>query len=223
MNLPALIFDLDGTLVDSVYEHVTAWHRAFRAHGVTLPAFEYHKRIGMTGAALVESISDAFDLGLSQKTRTAIEAGEALEYHKHMAHVRGIAGIEQLWKALEKRGLRFAIATSADSADAKVLLKLIDPPRGTIVVTKEDESESKPSPEPFARAAQELGVELGDSIIVGDAVWDMLSSRRAGALGVGVLTGGYGRQELVAAGAYRVYRDVVELSQRFTELGISGS
>lgn len=220
MDRPALIFDLDGTLVDSVYEHVTAWHLAFSAHGVAIPSFEYHKRVGMTGEALVESISNAFELDLSVKTRTAIVAEHTKEYRKHIHRATAIPGVDRLWETLHERNLRWAIATSSNLADARVLLKLIGTPREAVVVTQGDESESKPSPQPFARAAQKLGVDIRDSIVVGDAVWDMLASRRAGALGIGVLTGGYGREELAAAGAYRVYADVAELSRRFIELGL---
>lgn len=220
MTQSALIFDLDGTLVDSVYEHVAAWHIAFASAGVTVPAFEYHKRVGMTGAMLVSSISDAFDLDLSQDTKKAIEKQHSDEYHRHIDRAMPVPGVERLWRTLAAKKIGWAIATSANPDDAEKLLKVARVPHGAVVVTKADETESKPSPEPFARAAEKLGVNLCDSVVVGDAVWDMLSSRRAGALGVGVLTGGYAREELVAAGAYRVYRDAGEMARRLTELGL---
>ncbi|MBV8637710.1 MAG: HAD family hydrolase [Candidatus Eremiobacteraeota bacterium] len=220
MTQPALIFDLDGTLVDSVYEHVVAWHIAFASAGVTLPAFEYHKRIGMTGAMLVSAVSDAFDLNLSQDAKKAIEKRQSDAYHQRIDDARAVPGVDLLWRTLATRNIPCAIATSADPDDAERLLKIAHVPEDTVVVTKRDETESKPSPEPFARAAEKLGVKLRDSIVIGDAVWDMLSSRRAGALGIGVLTGGYSREELVAAGAYRVYENVGEMSRRFAELGL---
>ncbi len=218
--MSALIFDLDGTLVDSVYEHVAAWHIAFTSHGITLPAFEYHKRVGMTGAMLVRAVSDAFDLDLSGEVRASIEKAEADEYHKYIDRASAVPGVQLLWRTLEKYKTPWAIATSANPDDAAKLLKIIATPQDAVVVTKNDETESKPSPEPFAKAAEKLGVDVGDSIVIGDAVWDMLSSRRAGALGVGVLTGGYSREELVAAGAYRVYENVGEMARRFSELGL---
>lgn len=220
MNRPALLFDLDGTLVDSVYEHVAAWHIAFASQGVTIPAFEYHKRVGMTGEALVEAVNDAFRLGLSERDRIAIEAMHAKEYHKRIDCTTPVPALSDLWEALNERKLRWAIATSADPKDAHTLLKKIDAPKDIVLVTKIEGEPSKPSPSVFDQAAEKLGVELRDSIVVGDAVWDMLASRRAGALGIGVLTGGYGREELVGAGAYRVYRHVGEMARRFTELGL---
>lgn len=218
--MSALIFDLDGTLVDSVYEHVAAWHVAFAERGVRIPAFEYHKRIGMTGEALVAAIDDAFTLGLSAQERAAIERRHSDEYHRTMDRVTRLPRTETLWNALDERNIAWAIATSAGADDANKLLAQIDCPRDAIVVTKSTGTESKPSPSVFGIAAAKLGVKLNDAMIVGDSVWDMLASRRAGALGIGVLTGGYGREELVAAGAYRVYADVVEMARRLGELGL---
>jgi HAD superfamily hydrolase (TIGR01509 family) len=218
--MPALIFDLDGTLVDSVYEHVAAWHRAFAAHDVFIPAFEYHKRVGMTGTALVRAINEAFDLQLPDRTSKAIEAAHEKYYVEHIERATPVPGVGALWETLQRRRVRFAIATSSNPGEANVLLKKVDLPRGTVVISGEDAGESKPSPQIFAKAAEALGVSLEGSMIVGDAVWDMLSSRRAGALGIGVLTGGYGREELVAAGAYRVYTDVAEFARRLPEVGL---
>lgn len=217
---PALLFDLDGTLVDSVYEHVAAWHIAFASQDIIIPSFEYHKRIGMTGDALVDAVNEAFELRLSKAAQAEIEAMHTGEFHKNIHHVTPIPGLEELWKALKTHDFRWAIATSSGPGDAQTLLKKIDAPKDTVLVTKEEGASSKPAPGIFEQAAEKLGVNLSDSMIVGDAVWDMLASRRAGALGIGVLTGGYGREELVAAGAYRVYQHVGELARRFPELGL---
>ncbi len=220
MDRPALIFDLDGTLIDSVYEHVAAWHIAFAAAGIMIPAFEYHKRVGMTGSALVDAVNDAFDLRLSERERLKIEASHTHEYHKRIDCATPIPGVRDLFDALASRELRWAIATSANPDDAHTLLEKIDCPKDVVLVTKAEGASSKPSPGVFDQAAEKLGVGLAGSMIVGDAVWDMLASRRAGALGIGVLTGGYGRDELVGAGAYRVYQHVGEMAQRFLELGL---
>ncbi len=220
MDQPALIFDLDGTLVDSVYEHVAAWHIAFTSHGVLIPAFEYHKRVGMTGVALVDAVNEAFNLRLSEAQRAKIEAAHAEEYHKRIDRGTPVPGLPDLWDALKSRDLPWAIATSSAPGDAHTLLEKIGCPKDVVLVTKAEGASSKPSPGIFAQAAEKLGVELRGSFIIGDAVWDMLASRRVGALGIGVLTGGYGREELVGAGAYRVYQHVGEMAHRFTELGL---
>lgn len=218
--MPAILFDLDGTLVDSVYEHVAAWHTAFGAQHIDIPAYEYHKRVGMTGVALVRAVSDAFALNVDAATQAAIVAEHGRIYRERRHNVTPIPGVRDLWHALDRRHIRWAIATSATREDADALLQTIDVPSGAVVVTQHDEHASKPAPGPFAAAAEKLGVDLRDCIVVGDAVWDMLASRRAGALGVGVLTGGCGAHELSSAGAYRVYASVGELARRFAELGL---
>ena len=219
--MPAFLFDLDGTLVDSVYEHVTAWHHAFASRGVDIPAFEYHKRIGMTGPAMIDAIVDAFALEFDDAQRQALADAHAAAYRPLRERATPIPGVHDLWRALAQRNVPWAIATSAKPDDTKALLGLIGAPPDAIVVTQESGTASKPSPDIFDAAAQRLGVELRGSFIVGDAVWDMLAARRCGAFGIGVLTGGYGEDELSAAGAYRVYRTAGEMSRRLNELGVS--
>ncbi|HEV7179988.1 MAG TPA: HAD family hydrolase [Candidatus Baltobacteraceae bacterium] len=220
MSDSALIFDLDGTLVDSVFEHVTAWHLAFLNAGIDVPAFELHKRIGMTGELLIDAIAEAHGIAISPTSREAISAAHAERYRKVIHRVPALPGAKMLWSVLRARGVPWAIATSAEQRDADVLLQTLELPEHAVVVTQGASRESKPSPRPFEAAAKKLHVQLTDAMIVGDSVWDILASRRAGAFGVGVLTGGYGREELVAAGAYRVFNDVGELARRLDELGL---
>ena len=216
----ALLFDLDGTLVDTVYEHVRAWQIAFREAGISLPAYEIHKRVGMTGPLLVDALNDIFSLQLTLDTRAQILAEHSRVYKQSFHQAEPLPGATGLWDRLSSNDIKWAIATSSKPDEAKVLLDKLHLPDGAVVVTQEDSKESKPSPQPFIEAAKKLGVRIEESLIVGDAVWDVLASRRAGAFGIGVLTGGYSREELVAAGAYRVYNDVAELALRLRELGL---
>lgn len=215
-----MIFDLDGTLVDSVYEHVYTWRRALTEAGMEIPAFEIHKRIGMTGTLMLDALAAAFEFPMDDAKRAALETAHSRYYGETIHQATRLPGSRTIWKTLDARGIPWAIATSSQAKDADVLLSLLDLPSGATVVTQSAGRESKPSPEPFEAAAKKLHTKLDDSIVIGDAVWDMLASRRSGALGVGVLTGGYGREELVAAGAYRVYADVGELERRLGELGL---
>lgn len=220
MKASALIFDLDGTLVDSVYEHVAAWHRAFYELGITIPACEVHKRIGMTGSLMISALDDVFSLGLDEEKRVRLKSAHSRIYRENIDRTQPLPGAVDLWRILAERKIPWGIATSAEPQDAKVLLDKLHLPDDAVIVTQEDAKESKPAPEPFEAAAKKLRTRIEDSLIVGDAVWDVLASRRAGAFGIGVLTGGYGREELTAAGAYRVYNDVGEMGRRLGELGL---
>ncbi len=220
MKVSALIFDLDGTLVDSVYQHVLAWQSALLDSDFSVPACEIHKRVGMTGALLIDALADAFSLRIDDLSRSKIAEDHGNRYRNMIASIRPLPGATAIWTILDQRKIRWAIATSSEREDAQPLLQQLHLPEHAVVVTQGGSGASKPSPELFETAAKKLGAHLDEAIIVGDAVWDILASRRAGAFGVGVLTGGYGREELVAAGAYRVYADIEELGRRLDELGL---
>lgn len=220
MSATPLIFDLDGTLVDSVYLHAAAFQRALFERGIRVPTYEVHKRIGMTGELLLHAINEAFNLRLSDAALLEIDTLHASHYKELRAFARAVPGATELWPLLKDRDIPFAIATSAGPDDAKELCELVNYPQDGILITKETPAKSKPAPGSFERAAKKLHVDLKDAIIVGDSVWDMLSSRRARSLGIGVLTGGYGREELEAAGAFRVYNDIADMSRKLDELGL---
>lgn len=217
---PPLIFDLDGTLVDSVYLHVAAFQRAFWQFGAVAPYFEIHRRIGMGSDRLLKSLNEALGLGLDEADLAQIQSLHAAAYAKTRETSTALPGARDIWRILENRGVDFAIASSASPEDAASFLELVGYPPGAPLITGADHASSKPAPGPFELAAQKLGVHLKDSIVVGDSVWDMLASRRAGALGVGVLSGGYAQQELSTAGAFRVYADIRDLGAKLEELGL---
>ncbi len=217
---PALLFDLDGTLVDSVYQHVLAWREALEEAGVELAVWRIHRRIGMSGGLLVNAL--ARETGWDP---TADEAANLRESHaRHFSglirQVRPLRGARELLEHLTAVGIPWAIATSGDRANAEATVRLLGMSREPLMVTRGEVPFAKPDPDLFLAAADRLEVDVEDAIVVGDSVWDMLAAQRARALGVGLLSGGYGREELETAGAFRVYSDPDDLRAHLDELGI---
>jgi HAD superfamily hydrolase (TIGR01549 family) len=218
--LKALILDLDGTLVDSTYQHVLAWQRAFASIGITLPAIELHRRIGMNGSLMISAIARAFSLDLDATKRAALQAGHKAEFLSMRDVVPLLPEAGCVAEVLANADVPWAIVTSGTQSDIGPFLERVHADRASVVITGDDEHQSKPAPRPLDRAIDALGIEAHDAAMVGDAVWDMLGSREAGCFGVGVLSGGSAREELAQAGAYRVYRNVAELLRRLEELGL---
>jgi HAD superfamily hydrolase (TIGR01549 family) len=220
--MKALVFDLDGTLIDSSYQHIGAWTCAFRTANIDLPVVEIHRRVGMNGSHMLNALNRTFELGLSKDTMTSLELAHRDYYARLSDEVRVIEGAAQLLQALTEIDIGIAIATSARRQEAERFLKQLMPGPDTVVITSETEARSKPDSHQFERAFAKLRVVPHEAAIVGDSSWDMLASRLAGSLGVGVLSGGYSETELSSAGAFRVYRDVGGILLRLEELGIPG-
>src|SRR5436305_7665383 len=200
----AFLFDLDGTLVDSVYQHVLAWREAMAGVGIELAVWSIHRRIGMSGGLMANAI-----LRETGHAVTPEEAGRLLRLHAEAyarlaGTVRPLPGARELLAYLSGAGVPWAIATSGRIESARPTLEALGIPDGVPVVTRDQVAHAKPDPDLFLAAAERLGVEIGDAVVVGDSVWDLLPARRARALGVGRLSGGYGQEELERAGAYRV-------------------
>ena len=134
--------------------------------------------------------------------------------------IRPLPGARELLTALTAMHVPWAIATSGSVRTASGPLSLLGIPEGTPIVTRDQVAYAKPNPDLFLAAAERLGVPPGDCFVIGDSVWDLLAAQRAGALGVGLLSGGYGEEELERAGAYRVYQDPADLLGHLDELGI---
>jgi HAD superfamily hydrolase (TIGR01549 family) len=218
--MKALLFDLDGTLVDSTYQHVAAWTKAFRDAGFQIPVVEIHRRIGMNGVLLLQALDRTFDLGLSHTQRDALERAHAEAFALVREEAILIAGADRISQELERLGVGMAIVTSASREDAQKYLDRLNLVPSTPCITRESEARSKPASDQLHRAFKQLRVDPHDAALVGDSTWDMLASRTAGSFGIGVLTGGYSREELAASGAFRVYRDVAELLTHLEEIGI---
>ena len=219
-SIPPLLLDLDGTLVDSVYEHVMAWREALEESEIRLPNWKIHRRIGMSGKLFLPTLLRE----LGQKTTKAeiqsIEKIRAAIFRKKIPEIRMQPGAKDLLQFFENIGAPWAIATSGERWQVDQLLKGFDIPSQVPIITGEDVPIAKPAPDAFVTAAQRLGVSPHDSIVIGDSPWDLLAAQRMKALGVGLLCGGYAESELERAGAYRVYEDPADLLNHIEELGI---
>jgi HAD superfamily hydrolase (TIGR01509 family) len=220
-NGTAFLFDLDGTLVDSVYQHVLAWREALEKAGIELSVWRIHRRIGMSGGLFVNALLRETGLQLRREETTNIQRWHAEAYARMIEQVRPLPGARELLDFLSKSAIPWAIATSGKIESAGLALKVlgVDPSKET-VITRDQVRYAKPDPDLFLAAAAKLGVEIGTSIVVGDSVWDLLAARRARGLGVGFLSGGYGQDELERAGAYRVYQDPADLLRHLDEVGV---
>ncbi|HEY0829741.1 MAG TPA: HAD family hydrolase [Candidatus Dormibacteraeota bacterium] len=217
---PAVLFDLDGTLLDSVYQHVIAWKEALESAGIPLSIWRIHRRIGMSGGLFVRALVRETGREISAAQADHLRALHEDGYRRRISEVKPLPGAEALLKRLTQIGVPWAIATSSSASTAKTSLTLLEIPDGVPVITRDDVQYAKPNPDLFLAAAQALGKPINESFVVGDSVWDLLAAQRANALGIGVLSGGYGREELETAGAYRVYEDPKDLLEHIDELGV---
>lgn len=217
---PALLLDLDGTLTDSVYQHALAWCKALELSGIKLSVWRIHRRIGMSGGLLADSLAREVGRQLSDHEAAKVKSAHARLFKAQLRDVRLLPGAQDLMRHLTRMKVPWAIATSGALASATPLLKLVDPPAGVPVISRDDVEHAKPNPDLWIAAAARLSVPIESAIAVGDSVWDLLAARRARALGVGLLSGGYGEEELERAGAYRVYEDPADLLLHIDELGI---
>lgn len=216
--MPSVIFDLDGTLIDSVYQHVVAWRAGLQAGGIELSVWKIHRRIGMSGGLLLHALVREAGRELDATVLRRIQEVHDEEYRNSMDTIRPLPGAAELLEELSTRQVPWAIATSGRNKTASIALQLLPP--APVVVTGNDVERAKPDPDLFIEAARRLDQPIEDAIIVGDSVWDLLAARRARALAVGLQSGGYGRDELQAAGAYRVYDDPSDMLYHLDEVGI---
>jgi HAD superfamily hydrolase (TIGR01509 family) len=216
----AFLFDLDGTLVDSVYQHVLAWKEALDSEGIELAVWRIHRKIGMSGGLLTNMLLRETGLTLDPGRSARLRKAHAEAFNRRQAQIRPLPGARSLLATLTAAGIPWAIATSSRLETAgPALAQLGVDLEKTPVVTRDQVQFAKPDPDLFLAAADRLGVSIEIAQVVGDSVWDVLAARRARALGIGLLSGGYGQEELERAGAYRVYEDPADLLTHLDEVG----
>ena len=217
---PAFLFDLDGTLVDSVYQHVLAWKSALDDQGIALSVWRIHRRIGMSGGLFTNQLLRETGLSATDERIAKLRATHAEAYGQYASHIRPLPGARDLLEWLTEAGIPWAIATSGRMETARVNLDAlgVDIER-TVVVTRDQVKYAKPDPDLFVTAADRLGAPIERAMVVGDAIWDMLAATRCRALGIGLLSGGYGSDELRQAGAIRVFEDPADLLDHIDEVG----
>ena len=217
---PALIFDLDGTLVDSVYQHVLAWREALEEGGIELSVWRIHRRIGMSGGLFINALARETGRQISPEDAKRLQEGHTRAFQRLIGQVRPLPGSNELLARLDELGIPWIIATSGARANAGPTIRTLGLTEDTPMVTHDEVPFAKPDPHLFLTAAARIQVDIESAIVVGDSVWDMLGAQRARALGVGLLSGGYGREELERAGAFRVYADPADLRDHLDELGV---
>ena len=223
MNEPlqtAFLFDLDGTLVDSVYQHALAWHEALAHEGIALSMWRIHRRIGMSGGLMVNILLREGGIAIDEARAQRLRQLHAQAYQRRAAEIMPLPGARELVATLSDAGIPWAIATSGRMQTAGPVLESLGIDLARVpVITRDQVRHAKPDPDLFVAAAERLGVPIGNATVVGDATWDMLAATRARALGIGLLSGGASEAELARAGAYRVFEDPADLLLHLDEVG----
>jgi HAD superfamily hydrolase (TIGR01509 family) len=215
-----VVFDLDGTLVDSVYQHVLAWRDALETEGIEIAVWSIHRKIGMSGGLFARALLRETGSPITSQAAERLQNHHRDAFDRYAAGVRPLPGATALLRRLTDLDVPWAIATSGRRETAGPVLALLAVPDRVPVVTRDLVRHAKPDPDLFLAASHALGLAIQDCVVVGDSVWDLLAARRARALGVGLLSGGYGREELERAGAFRVYEDPADLLRHLDEVGV---
>jgi HAD superfamily hydrolase (TIGR01549 family) len=218
--MKALIFDLDGTLIDSVYPHTLAWQQTLNEAQMRVPAWEIQRHIGISGRLLVKTLGRPRERSFDEATIEKLEKRHDTLYRNYSALQLPLPGAIDLLKFLREAKVAHGIATTGKRSEIEGALCALEIGADTVVVDGSTTSSAKPEPDLFVKCQEQLDVQKSDCLIIGDAVWDIHAARRAGILAVGLLSGGFGEQELSNAGAMRVYRDAGALLASIDELGL---
>jgi HAD superfamily hydrolase (TIGR01509 family) len=216
------LFDLDGTLMDSVYEHVGAWRDSLEKAGHVIPAWRIHRRIGMSGKSFVTELLRETGKKSRRIDLDELERDHDVRFARTISTLQPLPGASDLVRHLHQSKVRVAIATAGNRKHTNRLLNRLKLPVGISVVTGDDVQKAKPAPDVFMAAAESLGIPINDCIVVGDSVWDLIAAGRKGAVSVGFLSGGYGADELERAGALRIYSDPADMLSHLEQLGLPG-
>jgi HAD superfamily hydrolase (TIGR01509 family) len=211
----AAILDVDGTLVDTNYQHAIAWYRAFRDHKIVLPVWRIHRHIGMGGDQLVEALTDA---DTEQKRGDDIRAAEKELYLELIEEVEPFAGARELIADLKQRGHTVVLASSAKEDEIEHYIDLLDARElADAWTTSGDVEATKPEPDLVNAALQRAGADADSAVMVGDTPWDVKAAAKAGVSTIAVRTGGFSIDELEGAGADAVFESIEELCRRIDE------
>jgi HAD superfamily hydrolase (TIGR01509 family) len=209
------ILDVDGTLVDTNYQHAIAWFRAFRHHFLTLQVWRIHRHIGMGGDQLVAAVAGD---EVEERLGDSIREAEGELYKELIGEVQPMEGSRRLIEDLKEAGNIVVLASSAKEWEVDHYLELLDAKE--LVddwTTSSDVERTKPEPDLVQAALDKVGATPGDALLIGDTVWDVEAAHRAGVETLAVLTGGFSEQELRDAGAHEVFTSVEELRQSLVE------
>jgi HAD superfamily hydrolase (TIGR01509 family) len=203
------ILDVDGTLVDTNYQHTIAWQRAFRQHEIVLPAWRIHRHIGMGGDKLVAALAGEHT---DAEQGDDIRAAEKVLYTELIEEVELMPGARRLIDTLKERGKRVVLASSAKAEEIEHYLDLLDA-RDVIDewTSSADVEATKPDPDLVHAAIDKVGCSADDAVMVGDTTWDCIAAAKADVPTIGVLSGGFSEQELLDAGAVAVYPTPTDL------------
>jgi HAD superfamily hydrolase (TIGR01509 family) len=206
------ILDIDGTLVDTNYQHAIAWFRAFCSQDIVLPIWRIHRHLGMGGDQMVKALCDE---RIERELGDAIRDAESEEYSKLIGEVRTMEGSREMIEELKRRGHTVVFASSAKEDEVEHYLDLLDARElADSWTTSADVEATKPDPDLVHAALDKAGGEGSDAVLVGDTPWDVEAAGRAGVATLAVLTGGFAAQELWDAGAISVFESVGELGER---------
>ncbi len=218
---PAFLFDLDGTLVDSVYHHVLAWNEALQATGLPLSVWRIHRRIGMSGGLFANALQRDLGREIDPEVIVTLRKQHKEAFNQRSHSIQPLPGAVELLQTLTAHNIKWAIATSGRMETARPNIERLGVDFDKVpVVTRDQVKYAKPDPDLFLAAAERLGVDIQNSMVVGDSVWDLLAAKRARALSIGLLSGGYGEDELDRCGAYRVYEDPADMLKHLDEVGV---
>jgi HAD superfamily hydrolase (TIGR01509 family) len=214
------VLDIDGTLVDTNYQHALAWYRAFRAHGLILPLWRIHRSIGMGGDQLVAALAGE---GFDRTQGDAVRAAETVLYAQLIAEVQPLEGARKLIEDLKANGHTVVLASSAKPEELEHYLTLLDA-RSLVDdwTDSGDVERTKPEPDLVAAALEKAGAKPRDAVMIGDSVWDCEAAKRAKVRSLGVLTGGFSESELLEAGASKVFTSVDDLRGHLDETPLRG-
>jgi HAD superfamily hydrolase (TIGR01509 family) len=213
------ILDIDGTLVDTNYQHALAWYRAFREHDIVLPVWRIHRHIGMGGDQMISALTDE---DTERKQGDDIRASEKERYFELIDEVSVMRSARELIESLKQRGHTVVLASSAKEDEVERYLDLLDARElADDWTTSADVEATKPEPDLVQAALDKAGADPSDAVMVGDTPWDVKAAGKADVGTIAVLTGGFAPEELKDAGAVAVFESVAELHEKLDDTALA--